>query len=119
MLSGQLHAEPISVVSRGQAGISTDSPSSPPATGLGPAGRRRLRAGGTMNTTGRRRRTSDRPARGRPSARALRPAIGLAVAALAASGLAACGSAGASSGPVTLNFYLYPDSSGATQQAIN
>jgi multiple sugar transport system substrate-binding protein len=45
--------------------------------------------------------------------------IGLAVAALAASGLAACGTASASTGPVTLNFYLYPDSSGATQQAIN
>jgi multiple sugar transport system substrate-binding protein len=45
-------------------------------------------------------------------------AIGLGAAALAASGLAACGTAGASSG-VTLNFYFYPDSSGATQTAIN
>ena len=72
-----------------------------------------------MSTTGRRRNTPDRPARGRAAARAWRPAIGLAVAALAASALAACGSAGASTGPVTLNFYLYPDSSGATQQAIN
>jgi multiple sugar transport system substrate-binding protein len=37
---------------------------------------------------------------------------------LAGSGLAACASASAS-GPVTLNFYLYPDTSGATQDAIN
>jgi multiple sugar transport system substrate-binding protein len=44
---------------------------------------------------------------------------GLAVAALACSGLAACGTAGASTGPVTLNFYFYPDNSGATQTAIN
>jgi multiple sugar transport system substrate-binding protein len=54
-------------------------------------------------------------ARGRP----WRPAIGLAVAALLAGGLAACGTAGASTGPVTLNFYFYPDNSGATQDAIN
>jgi multiple sugar transport system substrate-binding protein len=38
---------------------------------------------------------------------------------LAAAGLAACGTSSAATGPVTLNFYLYPDSSGATQQAIN
>jgi multiple sugar transport system substrate-binding protein len=44
---------------------------------------------------------------------------GLAVAALLAGGLAACGTAGASTGPVTLNFYFYPDNSGATQDAIN
>jgi multiple sugar transport system substrate-binding protein len=37
---------------------------------------------------------------------------------LAGSGLAACSSA-AAGGPVTLNFYLYPDTSGATQDAIN
>jgi multiple sugar transport system substrate-binding protein len=41
------------------------------------------------------------------------------VAALAASGLAACGTAGASTGPVTLNFYNFPDPSGAIQQAAN
>jgi multiple sugar transport system substrate-binding protein len=40
------------------------------------------------------------------------------VAALAASGLAACGTAGASTGPVTLNYYLYPDTSIATVTAI-
>jgi multiple sugar transport system substrate-binding protein len=37
---------------------------------------------------------------------------------LAAAGLAACGTSSAGSTP-TLNFYLYPDSSGATQQAVN
>ncbi len=41
-----------------------------------------------------------------------------AAAALLAGGLAACGTAGASTGPVTLSFYLYPDNSGATQTAI-
>ncbi|HEY5361098.1 MAG TPA: ABC transporter substrate-binding protein [Streptosporangiaceae bacterium] len=53
-----------------------------------------------------------RPGRGR------RSWIGLAVAALASSGLAACGTASAGTGPVALNFYLYPDNSGATQTAI-
>jgi multiple sugar transport system substrate-binding protein len=38
---------------------------------------------------------------------------------LAATGLAACGTAGASTGPVTLNFYNFPDPSGAIQQAAN
>ncbi|HEU5418542.1 MAG TPA: ABC transporter substrate-binding protein [Streptosporangiaceae bacterium] len=38
--------------------------------------------------------------------------------ALVSSALAACGSAGAGSGPVTLTYYLYPDNSGATQTAI-
>ena len=37
---------------------------------------------------------------------------------LAAAGLAACGTSSASGTP-TLNFYLYPDSSGATQKAVN
>jgi multiple sugar transport system substrate-binding protein len=48
-----------------------------------------------------------------------RPVAALAVAALAASGLAACGTAGASTGPVTLQFYNFPDPSGAIQQAAN
>src|SRR5215475_15134873 len=39
-------------------------------------------------------------------------------ATLAASGLAACGTGGAGSGPVTLNYYIYPDTSGATDQAV-
>jgi multiple sugar transport system substrate-binding protein len=38
---------------------------------------------------------------------------------LVASALAACGTGNASTGPVTLSFYLYQDNSGATQQAIN
>ncbi len=71
-----------------------------------------------MSTIGRRRSTPHSPARGRLPARARRPVIGLAVAALAASGLAACGTAGASTGPVTLNLYLYPDTSTATVTAI-
>jgi multiple sugar transport system substrate-binding protein len=71
-----------------------------------------------MSSGGRRRSTSERRARARPGGGIRRMAIGLGAAALAASGLAACGTAGASSG-VTLNFYFYPDSSGATQTAIN
>jgi multiple sugar transport system substrate-binding protein len=55
----------------------------------------------------------------RRGSRAWRPVIGLAVSALAAGGLAACGTAGASTGPVTLNFYFYPDSSPATQTGVN
>jgi multiple sugar transport system substrate-binding protein len=43
---------------------------------------------------------------------------GLTSAVLISSALAACGTSSAGTGPVTLNFYLYPDSSGATQQAI-
>jgi multiple sugar transport system substrate-binding protein len=47
-----------------------------------------------------------------------RSLVGLAGLALVSSGLAACGTSNAATGPVTLNFYLYPDNSGATQQAI-
>ncbi|HEV2451477.1 MAG TPA: ABC transporter substrate-binding protein [Streptosporangiaceae bacterium] len=66
-----------------------------------------------------RRSTAGRYSRRGPARPAWRPITGLAVAALAASGLAACGSAGASTGPVTLNFYNFPDPSGAIQQAAN
>src|SRR5580693_6396958 len=48
-----------------------------------------------------------------------RMVAGVASAVLAATGLAACSSASAGTGPVTLNYYLYPDTSGATQMAIN
>jgi len=48
-----------------------------------------------------------------------RLAAGLASVALAGSALAACGTSSVSTGPVTLNFYFYPDVSGATQQAVN
>src|SRR6266404_1778774 len=46
-----------------------------------------------------------------------RLAIAAGSAVLAAAALSACGAASAG-GPVTLNFYLYPDGSGATQKAI-
>ena len=55
----------------------------------------------------------------RPAARLLRTKAGLAIAALGCSALAACGSAGASTGPVTLNFYLYQDTSVATSTAVS
>ena len=71
-----------------------------------------------MSTSGRRRSTAGNQARGRRTARGWRLVVGLAVAALAAAGLAACGTAGASTGPVTLNFYFYPDTSTATVTAI-
>jgi multiple sugar transport system substrate-binding protein len=38
--------------------------------------------------------------------------------ALAAAGLAACGTSSAATGPVTLNFYMFADPSGAIQQAV-
>ena len=37
---------------------------------------------------------------------------------LASTALAACGTSSAGTGPVTLNFYQYPDVSGATNQEI-
>jgi multiple sugar transport system substrate-binding protein len=66
-----------------------------------------------------RRSTAGRHPRRRAARPAWRPVAALAVAALAASGLAACGTAGASTGPVTLNFYNFPDPSGAIQEAAN
>src|SRR5580700_8374643 len=56
---------------------------------------------------------------GRTRGRRWRLAAGLATVALAGSGLAACGTSNAGTGPVTLNFYFYPDSSPATQDGIN
>ncbi|MBO0770794.1 MAG: ABC transporter substrate-binding protein [Actinobacteria bacterium] len=44
-------------------------------------------------------------------------AAGLGAAVLTCSLLAACGTSSASTGPVTLNFYNFPDPSGAIQQA--
>ena len=70
-----------------------------------------------MNNGVRRRSPSSARAR-RRGTRAWRPVIGLAVTALAATGLAACGTAGASTGPVTLNFYFYPDTSTATVTGV-
>ena len=63
-----------------------------------------------------------RRARGRVPrrpARLLRTRVGLGIALLGCSALAACSSAGASTGPVTLNFYQFPDVSGATNTEIN
>ena len=71
-----------------------------------------------MSSGGRRRSTSERRARARPGSVVRRWAIALACGGLAAAGLAACGTAGASTGPVTLNFYFYPDTSTATVTAI-
>ena len=56
------------------------------------------------------------PRRCRPWGR--RAAAGIAGLALACGALAGCGSSPAAGGPVTLNFYLYPDTSGATNQEI-
>ena len=57
----------------------------------------------------------------RPSRRRTwrRVAASVAGVTLAGTALAACGSSNAATGPVTLNYYLYPDTSGATQAAIN
>ncbi len=110
--------DPASRVSGGQAGVNTDSPETPQGSRPHQAHRRQLRAGGMMSSAGRRRSTSERPARARPRSVARRWAIGLACAGLAATGLAACGTANASSGPVTLNFYFYPDTSTATVTAV-
>ena len=59
----------------------------------------------------------------RPAARSSRRGFGYVgvtlAGALAAAGLAACGTSSAATGPVTLNFYMFPDPSGAIQQAVN
>ena len=59
----------------------------------------------------------------RPAARSSRRGaryVGVTiVGVLAAAGLAACGTSSAATGPVTLNFYMFSDPSGAIQQAAN
>ena len=59
----------------------------------------------------------------RPAARSSRRGLGYVgvtmAGVLAAAGLAACGTSSAATGPVTLNFYMFPDPSGAIQQAVN
>ncbi len=61
-------------------------------------------------------------ARTQPAGRSRSRSRGLAAGAvgvvLASAALAACGTRSASTGPVSLSFYLYPDNSGATQTAI-
>jgi multiple sugar transport system substrate-binding protein len=59
-----------------------------------------------------------RKGRHRPRSRIFRIASAAAGIALAGGALSACASASAGTGPVTLNLYLYPDNSGATEQAI-
>jgi multiple sugar transport system substrate-binding protein len=60
-----------------------------------------------------------RKGRRRAPSRLGRIAAAAAGITLAAGALSACASASAGTGPVTLNFYLYPDGSGATDQAIS
>jgi len=60
-----------------------------------------------------------RKGRQRPRSRFCRIASAAAGIALAGGALSACTSASAGTGPVSLNFYLYPDGSGATDQAIS
>src|SRR6516225_11759830 len=59
----------------------------------------------------------------RPAARSSRRGAGyvgvMLAGVLAAAGLAACGTSSAATGPVTLNFYFFPDHSGAIQEAAN
>ena len=64
-----------------------------------------------------RRRPGTRPAR-RSRSRFRGLAAGGVGVVLASAALAACGTSSASTGPVSLSFYLYPDNSGATQTAI-
>jgi trehalose/maltose transport system substrate-binding protein len=59
-----------------------------------------------------------RKGRQRPRSRLYRIVSAAAGIALAGGTLSACASASAGTGPVTLNYYLYPDTSGATDQAI-
>jgi trehalose/maltose transport system substrate-binding protein len=57
-----------------------------------------------------------------PAARSSRKGVGhvcvMLAGVLAATGLAACGTSSAATGPVTLNFYFYPDTSTATVTAV-
>ncbi len=70
--------------------------------------------GGDKIRAGRRIRTPASRSRRQGRARACAVLAGV----LAAAGLAACGTSSASTGRVTLTYYLYPDSSGATQKAV-
>src|SRR6266513_5945614 len=57
--------------------------------------------------------------RGGTRSRRKRMVAGVASAVLAATGLAACSSANAGTGPMTLTYYLYPDTSVATSTAVS
>jgi multiple sugar transport system substrate-binding protein len=60
-----------------------------------------------------------RKGRRRARSRGCRIASAAAGITLAGAALSACASASAGTGPVTLNFYLYPDTSGATDTAVS
>jgi multiple sugar transport system substrate-binding protein len=60
-----------------------------------------------------------RKGRRRARTRACRIASAAAGITLAGAALSACATASAGTGPVTLNFYLYPDTSNATQDAVS
>ena len=108
---------------RAAAGNGAAAPGGLPVTRSGHAGHRfrhahrsrsNNRAGGAMMADSHRLARLTRRAKGRfprPPGRRLRIMAGLGIAALGCSALAACGSAGASTGPVTLNYYQYPDTS--------
>jgi multiple sugar transport system substrate-binding protein len=73
-----------------------------------------------MSDSGRTRASTRRAhARGVMRGSRLRLVAGVASVVLAGTGLAACSAASAGTGPVTLNFYFYPDTSMATVDGIN
>ena len=73
-----------------------------------------------MSDRGRTRASSRRAhARGVTKGSRLRLVAGVASVVLAGTGLAACSAANAGTGPVTLNFYFYPDTSKATVDGID
>jgi trehalose/maltose transport system substrate-binding protein len=73
--------------------------------------------GSDRKPSSRRRRRARMPGqRGRPRLRLLIAAAGGGI--LCSAALAACGTSSASTGPVTLNFYQFPDVSGATNTEI-
>src|ERR1700733_2233688 len=72
-----------------------------------------------MSDSGRTRASTRRAhARGVMRGWRLRLGGGVASVVLAGTGLAACSSASAGTGPVTLNFYFYPDTSKATVTGV-
>jgi multiple sugar transport system substrate-binding protein len=76
-----------------------------------------------MYLPGRRRADGQRAPRltagGRPRWSLRRRAAAASAPVLLAAGLAACSSASAANAPVTLNYWSFPDNSGAIQQAVN
>jgi len=83
----------------------------------------RVTSGGdTSRRLARRQAPRTQPPRTRPARRSRSRSRGITAGAvgvvLASAALAACGTSSASTGPVSLSFYLYPDNSGATQTAI-